>query len=131
MPKTEIRPTNQVSKSKNLIVLEIAYRVYSEEGIVRSQLEFSTSVLGKGPSYLSCMKARCRTPTRAMLERLLRHTRLFLFSCKRNPHLGKPHAHHLNKAHRRLEALANTIEEELFLKWALAFDVDAALHQPT
>lgn len=119
MQKTDHKPNSMACKTINPSLMEIAYCIYFEEGMVASQKEFSTCVLGMGPSYYSSMRARRRTPKRTVLQRLLKHTRLFLFSCQGNPYIGQPNSVRLNKAHRRLNALANTIEQELILHWSL------------
>ena len=127
MPITEIRSIRPSHKSTNLTLLHTAFRIYFEEGMVKSQQEFSTSILGKAPSYFSSMTARQRTPKRAVLERLLNQTRLFLFSCRDNPYIGKLHSVRLTQTHERLDGLANTIESELMLDWRSSLDTGSKL----
>ena len=98
-------------------ILETAFRIFLQEKIVRNQQEFSKLILGMKPNYYSSMRARNRRPSDAVLENLLKQTKLFLFSCKRNPYFGEPRAKSLNRTHDRLDALANTISDELFMNW--------------
>ena len=103
--------------------MQDAYNTYLDIDIVSSQHEFSTTILGMKPSYLSSMKARSRKPSQQVFERLLQHARLFLFSCNRNPHLHKPYAVKLNHAHQKLSELVRKLEEELFVIWASELEV--------
>lgn len=103
-------------KSERLELLELAYTVFSEAKIIKSQGEFSRTVLRMKPSYYSCMRARNRSPNTYIFERILHVARFYHRGIELNKHFNKPHAVSLNKAHTRLEALINTIEEALFLQ---------------
>jgi len=98
-------------------ILEMAFRIYQQCKLVSSQQEFSTAVLGKKPSYYSCMKARKRAPSREVLERLLRETRRFKFICASNPFLGNVHAKQINITYQSLSKLSNAIHDELSSYW--------------
>lgn len=94
-------------------LLEAAYRTYLETGLVKGQREFSTKVCGKTPSYISCMRARSRTPSLLVLNRILEDARLLHSGIEANKHFGQPYSENLNRAHGRLEALINTMEQVL------------------
>lgn len=98
-------------------ILEMAFRIYHQCKLVSSQQEFSTAILGKKPSYYSCMRARKRAPSREVLERLLSETRRFKFICASNPLLGNAHAKQINKTYQSLSELSNTINDELSCLW--------------
>lgn len=119
MQNVGIIPIPDSDNSTYLTLLELAFRIYFEEGLVKSQQEFSTRILGMGPSYFSCMRARKRTPASAVLERLLKQTRLFLVSCERNPYFGKTYSIRLNQTYDRLDGLADTLEDELLI-WEIS-----------
>lgn len=104
-------------------ILQMAFRIFLQEKIVRTQQEFSTLILDMKPSYYSCMRARKREASYAVLKKLLRQIRLFLFSCKRNPYFGEPRAKRLNRTHDRLDALANTVSEAILLTWADTLEI--------
>lgn len=57
-------------------LLETLYQRLSEAGLVRSKVEFSTELLGKGPSYLTSMSARERHVPEAVFHTLLEHLEL-------------------------------------------------------
>lgn len=109
-------PTNGISTSHKNSYIELvclAYYVYHKLGLSKDQQQFSTRVLGKSPSYLSCMKARRRTPTQLVLNRLLRDVRLQRDGLETSRHFGMPYAESLNRSHKELEALAKAMEEVL------------------
>ena len=116
--------TEQISKSapthinqtdSYLYVLNLAYFVYHKVKLVKDQHQFSVRVLGKAPSYLSCMKARNRTPSRHVMERLLKDAKYQASSIVSNNHFGAEYATQLNKTHKQLEALVHAIEQTLFV----------------
>jgi hypothetical protein len=109
-------PTNGVSASHKNSYIELvclAYYVYHKVGLSKDQQQFSTRVLGKSPSYLSCMKARRRTPTQLVLHRLLQDVRLQRDGFETNRHFGMPYAESFNRSHRELEALVKAMEDVL------------------
>ena len=105
--------TNQTDSY--LYVLNLAYFVYHKVKLVKDQHQFSVRVLGKAPSYLSCMKARNRTPSRHVMERLLKDAKYQASSIVSNNHFGAEYATQLNKTHKQLEALVHAIEQTLFV----------------
>lgn len=98
-----------------LYVLNLAYFVYHKVKLVKDQHQFSVRVLGKAPSYLSCMKARNRTPSRHVMERLLKDAKYQASSIAVNNHFGAEYATQLNNTHKQLQALAHAIEQTLFV----------------
>lgn len=108
--------SSPVSQDDNyLYVLNLAYFVYHKVKLVRDQHQFSVRVLGKTPSYLSCMKARNRTPSRHVMERLLKDAKYQATSIATNNHFGAEYATQLNKTHKQLQALIHAIEQTLFV----------------
>lgn len=57
-------------------LLETLYQRLSEAGLVQSKVEFSTELLGKGPSYLTSMSARERHVPEAVFHALLERLEL-------------------------------------------------------
>lgn len=109
-------PTNGISASHNNSYIELvclAYYVYHKVGLSKDQQQFSTRVLGKSPSYLSCMKARRRTPTQLVLYRLLRDVRLQRDGLVASKHFGMTYAESLNRSHKELQALVRAMEDVL------------------
>lgn len=98
-----------------LYVLNLAYFVYHKVKLVKDQHQFSVRVLGKAPSYLSCMKARNRTPSRHVMERLLKDAKYQATSIATNNHFGEDYATQLNNTHKQLQALVNAIGITLFV----------------
>ena len=98
-----------------LYVLNLAYFVYHKVKLVKDQHQFSVRVLGKAPSYLSCMKARNRTPSRHVIERLIKDAKYQTSSIATNSHFGAAYATQLNNAHKQLQALVHAIEQTLFV----------------
>lgn len=92
-------------------ILDAAYRTYLDIKLVKGQKEFSTKICGKAPSYLSCMRARGRTPSLLVLDRILNDARLLRDGIRANKYYGSPHAPTLNSAQNALEALINTMEQ--------------------
>lgn len=111
--QTPLLPVNQTDNY--LYVLNLAYFVYHNVKLVRDQHQFSVRVLGKTPSYLSCMKARNRTPSRHVMERLLKDAKYQATSIATNNHFGAEYATQLNKTHKQLQALIHAIEQTLFV----------------
>ncbi|MDQ0456964.1 DUF6626 family protein [Rhizobium paknamense] len=60
----------------NIELLETLYQRLSEAGLVQSKVEFSTQLLGKGPSYLTSMSARERHVPEAVFHALLERLEL-------------------------------------------------------
>lgn len=60
----------------NIELLETLYQRLSEAGLVQSKVEFSTELLGKGPSYLTSMRARERHVPEAVFHALLERLEL-------------------------------------------------------
>ncbi|MEO9458821.1 MAG: hypothetical protein ABJE63_08915 [Lentilitoribacter sp.] len=109
-------PKNGVSASHKNIYIELvslAYYVYHKIGLSTDQQDFSVRILGKSRSYLSCMKARGRTPTQLVLHRLLHDVRLKRDGLAASRHLEMPYAKTLNRSHKELEALVKAMEEVL------------------
>ena len=104
------------AKPANLQLLELSYEIFLKTRIVDSQSEFSTHVLKMKPSYFSCMRARNRSPKKAVILRILNAARFYHAALELNKYFGKPEAKTLNKTHRNLEGLINTIESELIRK---------------
>ncbi|WP_162652129.1 DUF6626 family protein [Lentilitoribacter sp. Alg239-R112] len=96
-------------------VLNLAYFVYHKVKLVKDQHQFSVRVLGKAPSYLSCMKARNRTPSRHVMERLLKDAKYQTSSIASNNHFGAEYSIQLNNTHKQLQALVHAIEQTLFV----------------
>lgn len=109
--KQIISPT--CSNKAETEILDIAYKVFRSCKLTANQQDFSVNILGKAPSYLSCMRARGRSPDISIFYRLLENTKLFRDGIELNQHFGNEYAENLNTAHRRLQALVNTLEEEL------------------
>lgn len=125
-------PTNDVSASPNnryIQLVSLAFFVYHKVGLSTDQLDFTVRVLGKSPSYLSCMKARGRTPTQLVLHRLLHDVRLQRDGLAASKHFGMPYAQSLNRSHKELEALVKAmegilVEHEKQILLADEFDTD-------
>ena len=96
-------------------LLQLAYHCYRRNNLVISQRAFSRRILGKPPSYYSCMITRNRTPSVSVLETLLSVTKTILASFIGNPHLHKSYAENLNQAHDQLQELVERITIELEL----------------
>lgn len=96
-------------------LLQDAFQCYRRNNLVISQRSFSRRILGKPPSYYSCMITRNRTPSTAVLETLLSVTKTILASFIGNPHFGKSYAVNLNHAHEELQDLVERITIELEL----------------
>lgn len=94
-------------------VLGIAYKALFSGGFVDNQKEFSTKVLGKAPSYYSCMMARRRSPTLLVIRRLRDFVQNILQGFVGNPHLGTDYAVDLNTTHKNLVRVLRIIEGEL------------------
>lgn len=94
-------------------LLDAAYATYLNAGLVKGQKDFSTLVCGKAPSYLSCMRARGRTPSQLVLSHILNDARLLRDGILANKHYGSPHTPTLNNTCGALEALINTMEQML------------------
>jgi hypothetical protein len=95
--------------------LKTAFDCYRRNNLVISQRSFSRRILGKPPSYYSCMITRNRTPSPAVLETLLAVTKTILASFIGNPHFGKSYAVNLNHAHEELQDLIERVTIELEL----------------
>lgn len=111
-------PPNQLFAKKDdgyLYVLNLAYFVYHKFKLVKDQHQFSVRVLGKAPSYLSCMKARNRTPSIHVMERLLKDAKYQASSIASNNHFGAQYATQLNNTHKQLQALVHAVEQSLFV----------------
>lgn len=104
---------NTTHNANYIELLDIAYKVYLDLGLIKGQQEFSVRIAGKAPSYLSCMKSRGRTPNRIVLVTVLNDARLLRDGIETNKHFGHDYAETLNGAHRKLVALVNTMEEQL------------------
>lgn len=116
-PQTSSQPVQPYTDQTDsyLYVLNLAYFVYHKIKLVKDQHQFSVRVLGKAPSYLSCMKARNRTPSRHVMERLLKDAKYQTSSIATNNHFGAAYAIQLNNAHKQLQALVHAIEQTLFV----------------
>lgn len=108
-----------------LYVLSLAYFVYHKVKLVKDQHQFSVRILGKAPSYLSCMKARNRTPSRHVMERLLKDAKYQTSSIATNNHFGTEYATQLNNAHKQLQALVHAIEQTLFVDGECASGIES------
>lgn len=117
MRAVEVAPTPPKlfvpAKPANLQLLELSYEIFLKTRIVDNQSEFSTHVLKMKPSYFSCMRTRNRSPKKAVILRILNAARFYHGALELNKHFGKPEAETLNKTHRHLEGLINTIEMEV------------------
>ncbi len=96
-------------------LLQTAYHCYRRTNLVISQRVFSRRILGKPPSYYSCMVTRNRRPSSAVLQTLLSVTKTILASFIGNPHFGKSYAANLNQAHDQLQELIEQVTMELEL----------------
>jgi hypothetical protein len=96
-------------------LLKTAFDCYRRNNLVISQRSFSRRILGKPPSYYSCMITRNRQPSPAVLETLLQVTKTILASFIGNPHYGKSYAVNLNHAYEELQDLTERITIELEL----------------
>ena len=94
-------------------ILQDAFHLYRRNNLVRSQAAFSRRVLGRRPSYYSCMVARGRRPSLRVLETLQSVTKTIMATFLGNPHLGKPYAENLNRAYEELGQLVEQISVEL------------------
>ena len=94
-------------------ILKLAFTIYRDYGLARSQSDFSTRILGMRPAYLSSMTARGRKPSWTVLARLRDNVAEQLTQFLINPHLGQPYAAHVNLAHRRLQVLDSIIQINL------------------
>ena len=61
------------------------------------------------------MKARNRTPSQYVMERLLKDAKYHASSIATNKHFGAEYAIQLNNAHKQLQALVHAIEQTLFV----------------
>ena len=96
-------------------LLKTTFDCYRRNNLVISQRAFSRRILGKPPSYYSCMITRNRQPSSTVLETLLSVTKTILASFIGNPHFGKSYAVNLNHAHEELQDLVERITIELEL----------------
>jgi hypothetical protein len=96
-------------------LLQLAFNCYRRNNLVISQWAFSRRILGKPPSYYSCMMARNRRPSVTVLETLLSVTKTIIASFIGNPHFGKSYAVNLNHAHEELQDLVERITIKLEL----------------
>jgi hypothetical protein len=96
-------------------LLKTAFDCYRRNNLVISQRAFSRRILGKPPSYYSCMITRNRQPSSTVLETLLSVTKTILASFIGNPHYGKSYAVNLNHAYEELQDLVERITIELEL----------------
>ena len=94
-------------------LLERAYWTYRRAGIVSSQTEFSTKILGRRPAYYSCMVTRLRSPSRRVLTQLRETTKTIMGTFLGNPHFGTAYSTNLNAAYADYEALIRLINEAL------------------
>lgn len=94
-------------------ILSLAYRIFRENGLVKSQADFSLRILGRAPAYFSSMMARKRVPSTQVMRQLRDETQVALAGFLANPHLGQPYAVKVNEAHERLSALAQMLEVNL------------------
>jgi hypothetical protein len=109
-------PTSNFSAKSNqsyIALLDIAYYAYRKFGLVKDQQQFSERVLGRAQSYLSCMRARKRTPSQPVLFHLLQDAKLQCNSIAANQHFGMPYAESLNRAHKEFAGLIRIMEEQL------------------
>jgi hypothetical protein len=104
-----MRYTDYASNS----ILQDAFHVYRRNNLVRSQSAFSNRILGRQPSYYSCMIARNRQPSRRVLETLQTVTKTIMATFLGNRHFGKPYAENLNRAYAELEQLVEQISVEM------------------
>ncbi|MEP3199155.1 MAG: DUF6626 family protein [Lentilitoribacter sp.] len=111
----QVKPVLANQDDNYLYVLNLAYFVYHKVKLVKDQHQFSVRVLGKAPSYLSCMKARNRTPSQYVMERLLKDAKYQASSIASNNHFGAEYATQLNNTHKQLQALIHAIEQSLFV----------------
>ncbi len=100
-------------------ILQDAFHLYRRNNLVRSQAAFSRRVLGRRPSYYSCMVARGRRPSLRVLETLQLVTKTIIATFLDNPHLGKPYAENLNRAYEEPGQLVERISIELSFPQAL------------
>jgi hypothetical protein len=111
----QVQPLLANQDDNYLYILNLAYFVYHKVKLVKDQHQFSVRVLRKAPSYLSCMKARNRTPSIHVMERLLKETKYQASSIASNNHFGAEYATQLNKTHKQLQALVHAIEQTLYV----------------
>lgn len=104
-------------------ILQDAFHTYRRNNIVRSQTAFSHRILGREPSYYSCMTARGRRPSQRVIETLMNVSKTIMSTFLGNPHFGKPYAENLNNAYAELEHLVTLLSVELSLTEAVA-DLD-------
>ena len=100
-------------------ILQDAFHVYRRNNLVRSQAVFSRRILGRRPSYYSCMVSRGRRPSPIVLDTLQSVTKTILATFLGNPHFGKPYAMNLNQAYEELQQLVGRISIELLLPEAV------------
>ena len=96
-------------------LLKTAFDCYRRNNLVISQRAFTRRILGKPPSYYSCMITRNRTPLVTVLETLLSVTKTILATFLGNPHFGKSYAVNLNHVHEELQDLVERVTIELEL----------------
>ena len=94
-------------------ILRDAFHLYRRNNLTVSQTAFSRKILGMKPSYLSCMVARNRQPSRRVLETLMTVTKTILATFLGNPHFRQAYAVNLNQAYDQLEHLVERINVEL------------------
>jgi len=94
-------------------ILQDAFHTYRRNHITRSQTAFSKRILGRKPSYYSCMLTRNRQPSRRVLETLLSVTKTIMSTFLGNPHFRQPYAESLNQAYDQLAQLVERINVEL------------------
>ena len=94
-------------------ILQHAFHLYRRNNLVRSQTAFSHKILGRKPSYYSCMLTRNRQPSRRVLETLMTVTKTIMATFLGNPHFGQPYAENLNQAYEELQELVERINVEL------------------
>jgi len=94
-------------------ILQDAFHVYRRNNLVRSQTAFSHRILGRKPSYYSCMVTRGRKPSLRVLETLQMVTKTIMATFLGNPHFGKSYAENLNQAYEELQQLVERIGVEL------------------
>lgn len=87
--------------------LNQSYVWLRRHGLTTTKAEFSTSMLGKAPSYLTSMSARHRHPPLQVISHMRAVLQRRAVAFRGNPHFAQPYAKALNLAHERVQEISN------------------------
>lgn len=101
-------------------VLEQAYALAGQLGLVHSKAEFSERMLGKGASYLSSMSARQRCPSKDVLLTLESKFLALLVAQNGSTHCGMPYAPLTTQFYGRLQRVYEFVKSSRLVHEAFA-----------